>query len=237
MISDREVALVFQKLSNAISIAIRKLKVESDPNNIDAVLGVLASFDRLLRSEEIRGEFVAIRSMHATIINEAIEIVSKGVGITGAEVLTGLNARAVELAVQTNLESIFKNLDSAVSNSKSIIVNSIVAGELPDLEAIAEATGKTVFNIKTEALTAIDTIQRAVVTSESIRRGVEMFEYSGQLDKKTRPFCVELLTRRTPPTYSIDEIRGMDNGQGLDVINSCGGYNCRHMWLPVKGVR
>jgi len=32
--------------------------------------------------------------------------------------------------------------------------------------------------------------------------------------------------------YHIDEIEKLDNGQGLDVMTYCGGYNCRHMWLP-----
>jgi len=44
-----------------------------------------------------------------------------------------------------------------------------------------------------------------------------------------RPFCRE----RVGKVYSIDEIRGMSNGQGLAVEYFCGGWNCRHRWVAV----
>lgn len=33
----------------------------------------------------------------------------------------------------------------------------------------------------------------------------------------------------------LAEIERMDNGQGISVRSSCGGYNCRHYWLAVPG--
>jgi len=46
-----------------------------------------------------------------------------------------------------------------------------------------------------------------------------------------RPFCRE----RVGKVYSIEEIRAMDNGQGLAVEYFCGGWNCRHRWVAVFG--
>jgi len=31
-----------------------------------------------------------------------------------------------------------------------------------------------------------------------------------------------------------DQMRKLDNGQGLGVLVYCGGYNCRHSWSPVS---
>jgi len=46
-----------------------------------------------------------------------------------------------------------------------------------------------------------------------------------------RPFCRE----RVGKVYSIEEIRAMDNGQGLAVEYFCGGWNCRHRWVAFSG--
>ncbi len=54
------------------------------------------------------------------------------------------------------------------------------------------------------------------------------FRYVGAV-AGARPFCRE----RVGKVYSIEEIRGMDNGQDLAVEYFCGGWNCRHRWVAV----
>lgn len=60
--------------------------------------------------------------------------------------------------------------------------------------------------------------------------GVKTYHYEGPDDLITRPFCREQLDRGG--SYTLEEIRAMDNGQGLPVLESGGGWNCRHMWIP-----
>jgi hypothetical protein len=57
--------------------------------------------------------------------------------------------------------------------------------------------------------------------------GIEKFLYDGM--PAQRPFCKEHLGH----VYTLEEIMQMDNGQGLDVLTSLGGYNCVHFWTPV----
>lgn len=45
----------------------------------------------------------------------------------------------------------------------------------------------------------------------------------------TREFCEKLLLNRQPLTEN--QIRGLDNKQGLPVLKYCGGYNCMHEWM------
>lgn len=59
--------------------------------------------------------------------------------------------------------------------------------------------------------------------------------YVGPLDDATRPFCEEILNSKDLPIYTVEEIQSMDNGQLGDVFTSCGGYNCRHEWVPISG--
>jgi len=49
-----------------------------------------------------------------------------------------------------------------------------------------------------------------------------------------RPFCKNLMKLSAQgKTYTISEIQAMNNGQGLPVLYYCGGWNCRHWWMPV----
>ena len=57
--------------------------------------------------------------------------------------------------------------------------------------------------------------------------GIDLvYVYVGPRDGKNRPFC------KTWVGKAVTQPSGMDNGQGLDVADYCGGYNCRHSWAP-----
>jgi hypothetical protein len=54
-----------------------------------------------------------------------------------------------------------------------------------------------------------------------------VYAYVGPRDQKNRPFCRQWVGKAaTKPS-------ALDNGQGLDVEDYCGGYNCRHSWAPM----
>ncbi len=60
------------------------------------------------------------------------------------------------------------------------------------------------------------------------------YSYYGPLDKLNRPFCFKLEGQaRTGKTWKRTQIDNMDNEQLPDVFTTCGGYRCRHQWLPV----
>ncbi len=92
---------------------------------------------------------------------------------------------------------------------------------------------------RAEALveTAVISSGRAVV-AEGVERAnrfspdLFVMRYVGPLDRKTRPFCRKVLTGPTK-VFTIGEIGRLDNGQGVPVAETCGGFRCRHAWAPL----
>jgi hypothetical protein len=101
---------------------------------------------------------------------------------------------------------------------------------------IAESMGKTLASARTWADTSVsawyrtaaslqyDEIQADTPGDEALK-----FRYSGPDDIKTRPFCEALLN--AGKSYTRDQIGAMSNGQIPNVFVSCGGFNCRHLFV------
>jgi hypothetical protein len=83
--------------------------------------------------------------------------------------------------------------------------------------------------VRTLANTALAQFDNATMIEYAQQGGVEKFKYDGVLHTNTRPFCREHLGKQ----YTLQQIRSMDNSQGIPVETSCGGYNCTHFWTPV----
>lgn len=73
-------------------------------------------------------------------------------------------------------------------------------------------------------------IAQGQVIEDALQAGIKRFIYIGP-DINARRFCREHLRK----TYTIEEILKMDNGQCNPVAQYCGGWNCRHRWVPVIG--
>ncbi len=76
----------------------------------------------------------------------------------------------------------------------------------------------------TIAVTSRTALSRANRIQQSERAGVKRFKYAGP--PAEREFCVEHLNN----SYTLEQIRQMDNGQGLEVLYYCGGFRCHHQW-------
>lgn len=58
----------------------------------------------------------------------------------------------------------------------------------------------------------------------------QLFWYAGPADAIVRPFCRLHLGK----VYTRAEIDALDNGQLGNVFLTAGGYNCRHLWMPIS---
>lgn len=57
-----------------------------------------------------------------------------------------------------------------------------------------------------------------------------VFVYQGpEDDNVVRPFCRACVNK----AFTREQILSLDNGQGLQVMTSGGGWNCRHTWQPM----
>jgi hypothetical protein len=60
----------------------------------------------------------------------------------------------------------------------------------------------------------------------------QLYWYAGPADGLVRPFCREHLGK----VYTRPEIDAMENNQLPNVFLTGGGYNCRHLWMPISRV-
>jgi len=82
----------------------------------------------------------------------------------------------------------------------------------------------------TEIRTKISQYGRSVNSVAAKAAGLSNYLYTGPKDGVTRPFCRELVNK----VVTNKQMSRLNNGQGLSVITSGGGYNCRHSWSPVS---
>ncbi len=91
---------------------------------------------------------------------------------------------------------------------------------------------KPLHHAQTISNTATAGFQTAASMQTEARAGVTKWKYSGPPGE--RSFCQSHLGK----SYSMRDIKKLNNGQGLDVYLYRGGWNCRHMWIaePVTDV-
>jgi hypothetical protein len=139
---------------------------------------------------------------------------------------------ALELA-RFSTDKTASTIERLIGDSKGILYRSYILGETVDVSQIMENFGDRTFaHVKTELNTTFATFARTVTAAKADELGITLFLYIGPDDDLTRDFCAEVL-ERDPPIYTRDEIDSMDNEQGLDVMDSAGGWNCRHQWSPL----
>lgn len=77
----------------------------------------------------------------------------------------------------------------------------------------------------TWAATGTGAINQTKIISDSLNNGITKFKFVGPAPE--RKFCIQHYEK----SYTMNEIKQMDNGQGLKVLYFRGGYNCRHIWV------
>jgi hypothetical protein len=77
---------------------------------------------------------------------------------------------------------------------------------------------------KTLANTSISQFDNSYHVENALQAGIEEFIYDGSLKENTRQFCKDHLHK----SYTLEQLRQMDNHQGLPVLYSLGGFNCTH---------
>lgn len=82
----------------------------------------------------------------------------------------------------------------------------------------------------TEVKTKIASYGRQVTAAVGESAGLDLYLYTGPRDAIARRFCKPLINK----VVTEAQMARLDNGQGLPVKLSGGGYNCRHSWSPVS---
>lgn len=137
----------------------------------------------------------------------------------------------VDALIKYDYQSVNAQVQQYIGSVKRAMLNNVILGQVPQFEEIHDkASSKLESNVKTEINTSIAGFSRTVTQNKAKELGIDRFQYVGPLDSVTRPFCRAHIGK----TYTTAEIGSLDNGQGLPVRIYCGGYNCRHLWVPVR---
>jgi hypothetical protein len=126
----------------------------------------------------------------------------------------------------------------------------VIIDELARVLQRSRATAATLYDtsISTIQRVAVQTLVplRAQVVGENIpadaplatasdmlpRPSDQLYWYAGPTDALVRPFC----RLHVGKVYTREEIDALDNGQLGEVFLTAGGYNCRHLWMPISRV-
>lgn len=108
----------------------------------------------------------------------------------------------------------------------SIVVDTPIDQAMSNLAMSLERGAGT---LQTEIRTKISQFGRSVNMIAADAVGIDQYLYTGPKDGITRPFCRALINK----VVSKEQMDKLNNGQGLSVQSSGGGYNCRHSWSPV----
>ena len=144
------------------------------------------------------------------------------------------------LFIQTEVESIraltvqnvFDDIvvPSVAKNVKDSLLSMVI--DTPPslaLSNLALSLERGAGTLQTEVRTKISQFGRSVNMIAADTVGMDHYLYTGPKDGITRPFCRPLINKVVDKT----QLSKLNNGQGLSVRTSGGGYNCRHSWSPV----
>lgn len=144
------------------------------------------------------------------------------------------------LFIQTEVESIraltvqnvFDDIvvPSVAKNVKDSLLSMVI--DTPPslaLSNLALSLERGAGTLQTEVRTKISQFGRSVNMIAADTVGMDHYLYTGPKDGITRAFCRPLINKVVDKT----QLGKLNNGQGLSVRTSGGGYNCRHSWSPV----
>lgn len=206
---------------------------------------VLASADKLFMDEldaqgyqQLLAEYTGNFAGQIPFLQDLLDSLGKTIGIKLPAIK--FNPRdlkvldRIEATTVSKLSSVFAGAASSAMDRVMFSVAGLPFEQL--VSTLADQMDRTLASARTWADTSVmlwhrtaaslafDEIQADTPGDEKLK-----FRYSGPEDLKTRPFCEKLLV--ADKSYTREQIDGMDNGQLPNVFLSCGGYNCRHIFI------
>lgn len=229
--SDAQIDLFISKLERLLDKSIGGVVagIKSGKTKAIEVAALLGSLEQTLEKAGLSEEIKGIRGIYA----DELRFIREELG-TVENPFTSTDKTLVESLITFDTSKVETQVSLYTGGLKSSIMRSVIVGEEPNFSKLSDTLGsKTVANIATELRTGLMGFSRTVTVKKSLELGFNLFEYLGPDDKITREFCSKILDR-SPPIYTIEEIKQLDNEQGLDVFTYGGGYNCRHQWSPIS---
>ena len=170
-------------------------------------------------------DFIDQQNKMLEAINESISVVDP----TWTPLFIQTEVESIQaLTVQNVFDDIV--LPSVAKNVKASLLSMFI--DTPPSLAISNlalSLERGAGTLQTEVRTKISQFGRSVNMIAADTVGMDHYLYTGPKDGITRSFCRPLVNKVVDKT----QLGKLNNGQGLSVRTSGGGYNCRHSWSPV----
>ena len=233
---DKEIALVLADLDTFLSQNLKRIMKAATKGDLDpatALNQIINEFKNAGLSQQI-GNIAEIygkelRRIQKYFVEEKL--------IAESEFVRLIDIDTVEALIKFRVEDIQNKAVQVIGNIRPIILENVILGTQPDFAALSTIYSSQLINYtKTELNTSILAFSRTITQVQAEAVGIDEFIYVGPYDGITRKFCQKVLTMRSPPIYTSEEIRALDkdSDSGLSVAVYGGGYNCRHGWSPVS---
>jgi hypothetical protein len=98
------------------------------------------------------------------------------------------------------------------------------------LDDLAEVLDRSIAEVGNLYDTSVSIFGRQIELLKATGEPGELLLFSGPIDDRTRPFCLQRVGR----VYTAAEVDDMDNGQLPNVRLTGGGYQCRHHWVALS---
>jgi len=231
---EKNVSRAIQRIVTEIDTA-EALEQANVLNNLPDALVEANLEDVAQRLEELFAEELeAIRTEFRTRLNSDVTYSD-----VDATLITGL--------LDSYEQATFATIREVGIDLQAELTRQVITGQTINIDDFYDTlSARTFRNLATEIETATSAMSRAVTARKADEAGLTYYRYFGPNDSVTRPFCdyvlgdiaklpkrVQVPVQRDSRVYTRDEIDQMSNGQGLDVLTYCGGWNCRHQWRPI----
>lgn len=229
-LTDAQIERFISMLDRFLSINLRKVLREL-PTGRDRALNaasILSSIRDQLNRAGLSSEIAKIDEIYGAqlkSVKDAFDSVKKP-----GEFYTETDMKVIEQIIKFD-EAIIANKVYQVTDSLSAsLMRQVITGQRIDIDVALEGVSKTTAaQINTELRTATSGLYQSVTQAKAKELNIDLFAYVGPDDGITRPFCKP----RVNKIFTRSQIAKWDNGTDLPASIYRGGYNCRHIFLPI----
>lgn len=231
---DTEIAQVISELEAFLTSSLPAIIREASEGNIDPAIAV-NNLINAFRTGGLQAQLGNIAELFGNEIRRIRDEFVKDGLMTLEQFQTLIDVDSIEALVRLRVDNISNKAVEVLGRLRPVILENAILGTNLDALVLGQAAKEALLNFtKTELNTALISFSRMVVIVQAESVGINLFYYVGPLDKITRDFCRNVLTKKNPPIYTRAEIERMNNDQGLPVMIYGGGYNCRHNWSALS---
>lgn len=214
--------------------------VEITPGNQQ----VLRSVDRIFKQQmkksgydKVAGAFTDQFADHLPKFQQVLNDISDSLNTPLPEVVfTGADVDLFASQAIGAKEMLLDVVEATATAAKRQALFNVGGLKFSDLASeLGDQFEKTAAQASAIADTSVSSFYRTIASQSyakieaSLPKGAVVYFYAGPSDGLERDFCANLTDKGL--SYTREQINDMDNGQGMNVMVSGGGWRCRHTWI------